>query len=176
MTAYGPPALIARGKPSRSLALTATLCLAACVGAKPLQPMAASVSSALGPPLAMMSAPPPPEITVPPLEIMPSPEMAPPRAAPPELPPPPPPPPPTDGAGLRAAYGAPDFVRREDDSELWRYDVAGCAVFFFLYRDGTALKIRYAETSPRGKEAPIDPACLKGLSGRAAAAASRKMS
>jgi len=93
----------------------------------------------------------------------------------PAPPPEPPPPPPTDGPSLRAAYGAPDFVRRESDSELWRYDVSGCAVFFFLYREGEALKIRYAETSPRGRESPLDPACLKGLTVRAASA-SRPMS
>jgi hypothetical protein len=113
-----------------------------------------------------------PEITAPPVEIMPPAEMVRPPTAPPE----PPAPPPTDGPGLRAAYGAPDFIRREYESELWRYDVSGCAVFFFLYRDGNALRIRYAETSPRGKEAPADPACLKALSGRASASASRRMS
>jgi hypothetical protein len=136
--------------------------------------MGPQISTALGPPVAMMTAPPPtPEIVAPPMEIMPPVEMAlPPPAPPPE----PPPPPPTDAPGLRAAYGAPDFIRREDESELWRYDVAGCAVFFFLYRDGSALKIRYAETSPRGKAAPVDPACLKTLSGRASASASRRMS
>src|SRR6185369_250309 len=62
----------------------------------------------------------------------------------------PPPQPPTDAQSLRARYGAPDFVRQESDSELWRYDGDKCAAFFFLYRDGDALKIRYSETLPRG--------------------------
>ena len=73
---------------------------------------------------------------------------------------------PTDAVSLRAAYGAPDFVRRERDSELWRYDGASCAAFFFLYRDGDALKIRYVETEPRGAMAPADPQCLASLNGR----------
>src|SRR5215471_7893930 len=172
MTAYGPLALIARAKPPRAVILAAGLALAACASAKPPL-MTASVS--LGPMPPVMTASPlmPPESTAPPVEIMPR-EMAPPPAPAPE--PPPPPPPPVDGPGLRAAYGAPDFIRREDASELWRYDVAGCAVFFFLYREGEALKIRYAESNPRGREAPIDPACLNRLNDRGAALVSRNMS
>jgi hypothetical protein len=173
MTAYGPLALIARDKRSRAVILAAGLAVAACAGAKPSL-MTAFVSPSPTPPV--MSAPPlmpPPESTAQPVEIMPR-EMAPPPAPAPE--PPPPPPPPVDGPGLRAAYGAPDFIRREDESELWRYDVAGCAVFFFLYREGEALKIRYAESNPRGKEAPIDPTCLNRLNDRGAAPVSRKMS
>jgi hypothetical protein len=95
----------------------------------------------------------------------------------PEPPPPPPPPPPTDAQSLRAAYGAPDFIRRETDSELWRYDAKSCAVFFFLYREGNRMLIRYAETSPRGKESPADAECVRGLSARPGArAASMRMS
>jgi hypothetical protein len=78
----------------------------------------------------------------------------------------PPPPPPTDAVSLRARYGAPDFVRQESGSELWRYDGDKCAVFFFLYRDGDALKVRYSETLPRGMMMAVDPACVESLSGR----------
>ena len=78
-------------------------------------------------------------------------------------------PPPTDAVSLRARYGAPDFIRRESDSELWRYDGANCAAFFFLYREGEALKIRYSETMPRGMEMAADPTCVESLSGRAGA-------
>lgn len=74
---------------------------------------------------------------------------------------------PMDADGLRARYGAPDFVRREADSELWRYDSGGaCAVFFFLYREGASLKLRYVETMPEGMGMMPDPACLAGLSAR----------
>ena len=81
----------------------------------------------------------------------------------------PPPAPPTDAVTLRSAYGAPDFVRREMDSELWRYDGTGCAAFFFLYRDGEIWRLRYSETMPRGRDMPTDAACLSGLSMRRAA-------
>jgi hypothetical protein len=74
---------------------------------------------------------------------------------------------PADDAGLRAAYGQPDFVRHEADSELWRYDVGRCAVFFFLYRSGNALTLRYVETMPEGMGMAPDPACLASLSARA---------
>jgi len=73
---------------------------------------------------------------------------------------------PTDAPSLRARYGTPDFIRREMDSELWRYDAQNCAVFFFLYREGDALKLRYSETAPRGMAMPADPACLQSLNAR----------
>ena len=72
--------------------------------------------------------------------------------------------PPTDALTLRAAYGAPDFVRREMDSELWRYDGQDCAAFFFLYREGEIWRLRYSETMPRGRDMPADAACLSGIS------------
>jgi hypothetical protein len=77
-------------------------------------------------------------------------------------------PPPTDAVSLRERYGAPDFIRREPDSELWRYDGANCAAFFFLYREGNLLKLRYTETMPRGMDMAADPVCVESLSGRAA--------
>ena len=137
------------------------------------------------PPPAMMTAPPvmpaPPPLAE---TMMPMPQPAaepevasllPPVPAPP--PPLPPPPPPTDAQSLRAAYGAPDFIRRETDSELWRYDSRSCAVFFFLYREGNQLRIRYTETNPRGKDSSADADCMRALSERPGArAASMRMS
>lgn len=83
------------------------------------------------------------------------------------VPPPPPEPPPlptpTDAQTLRAAYGAPTFIRREPDSELWRYDGMRCAAFFFLYPEGGTYRIRHTETSPRGRDVPADPDCLRSL-------------
>jgi hypothetical protein len=73
---------------------------------------------------------------------------------------------PMDGPALRARFGAPDFVRREMGSELWRYDSGSCAIFFFLYPDGGMLKLRYFETLPRGMGMAADPACLAALNGR----------
>lgn len=83
---------------------------------------------------------------------------------------------PTDAQSLRAAYGTPAFIRREPDSELWRYDGMNCAAFFFLYPEGDTYRIRHAETSPRGREGPTDPDCLRSLLVPAGAApASRPM-
>ena len=108
-----------------------------------------------------MPAPPPtPMIAPAPAPPQQMPDIAP----PPSLPPPPPPP--TDAQSLRTAYGAPDFIRKEMDSELWRYDGKNCAVFFFLYREGDQMRIRYTETNPRGRNGPADPACMQGLSAR----------
>ncbi|HXJ02059.1 MAG TPA: hypothetical protein VNH44_12625 [Micropepsaceae bacterium] len=78
-------------------------------------------------------------------------------------------PPPTDAVSLRERYGVPDFIRREPESELWRYDGAHCAAFFFLYREGDVLKLRYTETMPRGMTTPADPACVESLSAHAGA-------
>lgn len=70
---------------------------------------------------------------------------------------------PTDLESLRAAYGAPAFIRREPDSELWRYDGTNCAAFFFLYPEGGTYRIRHAETNPRGQDMATDPDCLRSL-------------
>ena len=73
---------------------------------------------------------------------------------------------PSDAQSLRARYGTPDFIRREMDTELWRYDGAACSIFFFLYRDGDVLKLRYSETTPRGMTMAADPACVESLNAR----------
>lgn len=78
-------------------------------------------------------------------------------------------PPPVDAMSLRARYGPPDFVRRDADSELWRYDGSDCAVFFFFYREGDTLRIRYTESMPRGTEMPADPKCVDSLNAHAGA-------
>ena len=76
------------------------------------------------------------------------------------------PPAPSDAQSLRARYGTPDFIRREMDTELWRYDAEACSIFFFLYRDGDVLKLRYSETTPRGMTMAADPACVERLNAR----------
>jgi hypothetical protein len=73
---------------------------------------------------------------------------------------------PSEAAGLRARFGNPDFIRREMDSELWRYDSQHCAVFFFMQRDGLILRLRYTETVPRGMNLAADPECLQQLDQR----------
>ena len=76
------------------------------------------------------------------------------------------PPAPSDAQSLRARYGAPDFIRRETEIELWRYDGEACSIFFFLYRDGDVLKLRYSETTPRGMNMAADPHCVESLNAR----------
>jgi hypothetical protein len=70
---------------------------------------------------------------------------------------------------LRTAYGTPQLVRKEVDSELWRYDGTNCAAFFFLYTVNGALHVRHVETLPRGQSEPIDLNCLKSIRTRASA-------
>jgi hypothetical protein len=70
---------------------------------------------------------------------------------------------------LRTAYGAPQLVRKEADSELWRYDGENCAAFFFLYTVDGALHVRHVETLPRGQGEPIDVNCLQKIRARASA-------
>lgn len=84
------------------------------------------------------------------------------------LPPVPPPGEPPGAVGLSAAalklsFGAPQFTRKDGDTELWRYDGASCHAFFFLYPDGSVLTVRHVETMPRPANAAFDAACLSGL-------------
>jgi hypothetical protein len=146
--------MIAKERPAHALRRGQVLALAG---------LAFSLAACAGQPRMLGTMAPPP----------PAPALSPPPAPPLMVPPPPPvaaspapTPMPTDAASLQAAYGAPDFVRREANSELWRYDAGACAVFFFLYRDGSALRIRYVETEPRGAMMAADPQCLASLNGR----------
>jgi hypothetical protein len=66
-------------------------------------------------------------------------------------------------AQLRAAFGAPAFVRRDGVTEMWRYDGTACRAFFFLYGDGAARAVRHVETLPRGADSAVDAACLTAL-------------
>jgi len=170
-TNYGCTAKLARAK--AAILAAALIGLTNCTTpTAPPAPMAALPPAALTP----EPAPPVPGM-MPPAELAPAPEVASLAQAPEPPPLPPPPPPPTDAQSLRAAYGAPDFIRRETDSELWRYDAKSCTVFFFLYREAGLLRIRYTETTPRGKESPADSDCMRGLNERPAArAASMRMS
>jgi hypothetical protein len=64
---------------------------------------------------------------------------------------------------LRVAFGEPAFARKDNDSEIWRYDGAACKAFFFLYPDGAALVVRHVETVPRGRDIAADSGCLDTL-------------
>ena len=64
---------------------------------------------------------------------------------------------------LRASFGAPSFSRRENGSELWRYDRGQCRTFFFLYSEGRDMGVRHVETTPHGPAEAADPNCLAAL-------------
>lgn len=115
-----------------------------------------------------MPVAPPPAVSQP-AEPSPSPSPAPEEQAPSPAPDVAVPAPiPSDGSAIRARFGAPDFVRREMDNELWRYDANGCSVFFFLQRRGATLELRYTETLPRGMDMPANPVCVASLEQRMA--------
>lgn len=89
------------------------------------------------------------------------------------LPPPPPAGEPSGFIGLlppqvQASFGKPTFTRRENGSELWRYDNGTCRVFLFFYSDGKEMSVRHVETLPQGKRSAADPACLTLLRERPA--------
>jgi hypothetical protein len=105
----------------------------------------------------------------------PSPPVIPPASAPVPAPPPAVPIPPAPPRGepgaflnlsadaLRARLGAPQFVRPDGATQMWRYDGASCRAFFFLYGTGGAALVRHVETLPVGTDSAADPACLNAL-------------
>jgi len=147
---------LARQKASSLCVFAALLFASGCAATKPLLPPRIALPSFGTRPVAPVAEPQPAMTPLPPVAAMisPVPVMA---------------PPPVDAMSLRARYGPPDFVRRDADSELWRYDGADCVVFFFLYREGDALRIRYTESMPRGMDAPADPKCVDSLNAHAGA-------
>lgn len=74
-----------------------------------------------------------------------------------------------DAAQVKLAYGAPNFVRKDNGFELWRYDTTACKAFFFLYKDNNRLAVRHVETTPRGQGIAADANCLEALKARARA-------
>ncbi len=71
-----------------------------------------------------------------------------------------------DAVQLRAAFGAPAFVRKDGGIEMWRYDSAACRAFFFLYPQGNGVSVRHVETLPRGTTIAADASCLAALQTR----------
>jgi hypothetical protein len=67
---------------------------------------------------------------------------------------------------LRGSFGAPTFVRKENGTEMWRYDGADCHAFFFLYPQGESHAVRHVETVPRDARTAADATCLAALRAR----------
>ena len=59
--------------------------------------------------------------------------------------------------------GAPQFMRRDGGTQMWRYDGAQCRAFFFLYGPAGAETVRHVETVPAGAASAADPLCLSAL-------------
>lgn len=72
-----------------------------------------------------------------------------------------------EASRIRLAFGAPQFVRKDGATEMWRYDAPNCRAFFFFYPDSNGLAVRHVETLPHGAEQAADPTCLQGLLARA---------
>jgi hypothetical protein len=74
-----------------------------------------------------------------------------------------------DAARIRLTFGTPQFVRKDGQIEMWRYDGVTCKAFFFLYPNGGSLAVRHVETVPQGSNAAADSNCLQSLLARAKA-------
>jgi hypothetical protein len=77
-----------------------------------------------------------------------------------------------DASRIRVAFGDPQFVRKDGQVEMWRYDGANCKAFFFMYPRGDSLAVKHVETMPRPDNATTDSTCLQGLLAHAKSAAS----
>jgi hypothetical protein len=64
---------------------------------------------------------------------------------------------------MRATFGTPAFVRKDGETEFWRYNGATCRAFFFLYKQNRVLTVGHVETLPHGAAIAADVACLNSL-------------
>ena len=64
---------------------------------------------------------------------------------------------------LRAAFGPPAFVRKDGETEFWRYNGATCHAYFFLYKQNSILTVGHVETLPHGAAIAADNLCLNSL-------------
>lgn len=76
-----------------------------------------------------------------------------------------------DGQAVETLLGEPDFVRRENPMELWRYRHEGCAVALFFYAEEPGgrgpLRVRHIEAWAPGDKQISPRACLSALARRA---------
>jgi len=71
-----------------------------------------------------------------------------------------------DASRIRVAFGPPQFIRKDGQTEMWRYDGQDCKAFFFLYPNGQSLSVKHVETLPHQANAAADSSCLQGLLNR----------
>ncbi len=79
---------------------------------------------------------------------------------------------PMPGSMLQRRLGKPDFVHLEKDSQIWRYDLPGCRVMFFLYpsTDDNRLSVHTFRSLPDGVPDKLSPTCRKVIHARMSAA------
>jgi hypothetical protein len=56
-----------------------------------------------------------------------------------------------------AAFGSPDFTRRDAPAEVWQYRSAACVLDVFFYPEGRNLRVAYATTRRREYLLPRPP-------------------
>jgi len=59
--------------------------------------------------------------------------------------------------------GAPDFVRRDGNAQIWQYRATNCILDLFLYKDGSETQVKHAELRPRVPGAETLDACYSRL-------------
>lgn len=70
-----------------------------------------------------------------------------------------------DASELRSTLGPPDFVRRDGNSQMWRYGRGACTLTLFLHGEDERLAVQHVEG--RGLRSPADPSadCAERLVG-----------
>jgi hypothetical protein len=64
---------------------------------------------------------------------------------------------------IKVAFGQPAFVRKDNGTQMWRYDGATCKAFFFFYSANNTMAVKHVETTPRGADIAADANCLASL-------------
>jgi hypothetical protein len=70
------------------------------------------------------------------------------------------------GREIALSLGAPDFLRRDGDAEVWQYRAASCFLDVFLYVETDELRVAYAEARPRGSLRTTQEGCAAAIAGR----------
>ncbi len=64
------------------------------------------------------------------------------------------------GAQITSAIGAPAFRRKDGEARIWQYRGTNCLLDVFLYKNGSSLKVKYAELRRRAGGGLTESACL----------------
>lgn len=64
------------------------------------------------------------------------------------------------GLQITSAFGAPAFLRKDGEAQIWQYRGTNCLLDVFLYKDGTGYKVKYAELRRRARGELTESACL----------------